>query len=80
MQTQFKKSIWDYLFYSSLIVLTIWLFLKVVGIIHIPVWLEYGVPIGTLIVSFFTVYQGLVDKLFIVTKKKSESSIVHRLR
>jgi len=61
---QMKRSIWDYLFYTSLLVITIWLILKVIGIIQTPVWLEYGVPIGSAVITFLTFYQGLIDKLF----------------
>ena len=59
-----KRSVWDYLFYASLLILLIWLILKVTGVIRTPVWLEYGVPIATVIMTFFTFYQGLLDKIF----------------
>lgn len=57
-----QKTIWDYLFYFSMSVLTVWLILKVAGIINTPVWLEYGVPIGSFIVGFVTFFQSLSDK------------------
>lgn len=67
MQEKLKKSVWDYLFYASIGVLTIWLILKVTGIINTPVWLEYGVPLGAFIVSFLTFHQGFMDKIFLLT-------------
>lgn len=79
MQTQFKKSVCDYLFYTSLIIMSIWLFLKVVGIINTPVWLEYRIPIGMFIFGFFTFYQSLIDKIFILSLNdaKLEEHILH---
>jgi len=62
IEPHMKRPIWDYLFYASMSVLTIWLILKVVGIIKTPVWLEYGVPIGSAIVSFATLFQSINNK------------------
>lgn len=73
-----KRPIWDYLFYISLLVLTIWLILKVTGVIQTPLWLEYGVPIGSAIITAATLFQGLNDKL---TKMQSSiSSMQMQLR
>lgn len=56
------RSIWDYLFYASMAVLMLWLILKVTGIINTPVWLEYGVPIGSAILGLVTLFQSFNDK------------------
>jgi hypothetical protein len=58
-----KLNIYDYLFYLSLLVITIWLILKSVGIIQTPFWLEYGVPVGGFVVATLTLYQNLLDKI-----------------
>jgi hypothetical protein len=41
---QQKVSIWQILFYFSMFILTVWLILKVTGVIQTPLWLEYGIP------------------------------------
>lgn len=72
-----RKTIWDYLFYASMAILTLWLILKSAGIIKTPFWLEYGVPIGTLILGFLTFYQSLNDK--ILTLSVSDARLEERL-
>jgi len=61
-----RRSVWDYLFYACMLILTIWLILKVIGVIQTPVWLEYGLPIGTGILGFLMFYQSLVDKILVI--------------
>ena len=61
--TQRELNIWDYLFYFSLLVLTLWLMLKSLGIIQTPFWLEYGVPMLSLIITLLTFYQNILDKI-----------------
>ncbi len=58
-----KLNIYDYLFYLSLIVITVWLILKSIGIIQTPFWLEYGVPVGGVVIAALTLYQNLLDKI-----------------
>ena len=48
-----KISIWQVLFYFSMAVLTLWLILKLVGIIKTPLWLELGIPMASLILGIF---------------------------
>ena len=57
-----KRSIWDYLFYASMSVVLIWLVLKMTGVIQTPVWLEYGVPVGSFVVGVIMLFQSLNDK------------------
>ena len=64
-----KRPIWDYLFYLSMLILTIWLILKVVGLIKTPVWLEYGVPIGSFILGLVTLFQSINGKFDDVFKE-----------
>ena len=54
---------WQILFYFSLSVLTLWLILKVAGVIQTPVWLEYGVPIASLILVALAQYQHIIETL-----------------
>ena len=63
-----KVNYWELGFYASLIALTIWLILKVIGVIQTPVWLEYGIPIGSLIIGFLTFYQNIINAIHEVTK------------
>ena len=62
IEPQMKRPIWDYLFYLSMLILTIWLILKVIGVIKTPVWLEYGIPIGSFIIGMVTFFQSINDK------------------
>lgn len=71
-----KTSIWQILFYSSLIVLTIWLIRRLSGIVQTPLWFEQGIPVATLIISILSLYQnlardfvGLRKDFFILEKK-----------
>ncbi len=61
-ETSSKRPIWDYLFYFSMFVLTVWLILKVAGVIKTPVWLEYGIPIGSFILGLVTFFQSINNK------------------
>lgn len=74
-----KRPIWDYLFYLSLLILTVWLILKVTGVINTPVWLEYGVPIGSFILTFLTMFQSWNNRFseLIVQVARVESTVVH---
>lgn len=54
-------SVWQIMFYVSWTVLSIWLILKVTGIIQTPIWLEYGVPIGSLIIGVFGLYHNIME-------------------
>ena len=63
LMTNRKLNIWDYLFYLSLIVLTIWLILKSIGVINTPFWLEYGVPIVTIVITSLTFYKNILDSI-----------------
>jgi hypothetical protein len=68
-----KKSVWDYLFYFSMLVVTFWLILKIAGVIKTPFWLEYGVPIGSFIVGLLTFFQSLNRKFDDVNKRFEET-------
>ena len=37
--------------------------MKVAGIINTPVWLEYGVPIASLITGIFALYHDVMDSI-----------------
>lgn len=62
-----KEVFWRYTFYGSLIVLTIWLILKSLGVFNTPFWLEYGVPIASIIVGFLAMYQNLLQTMAKIT-------------
>ncbi len=44
-------------------IIMVWLILKMTGVIKTPIWLEYGVPIGSFVIGFLVFYQSLFDKL-----------------
>ena len=46
-----------------MLVLTIWLILKVTGIIQTPLWLELGVPVASLIIGIFSLYTNLIESM-----------------
>ena len=58
-----KRPVWDYLFYLSILVLIIWLILKVAGLINSPVWLEYGIPMGSFILALVMFFQSIAEKM-----------------
>jgi hypothetical protein len=58
-----KVSPWQIVFYVSLSVLSLWLILKVTGIIQTPTWLEYGVPIASLIFAIPAHHQHIIETL-----------------
>lgn len=62
IQPKIERSIWDYLFYFFLSILTLWLILKVIGVIQTPIWLEYGVSIGSAIGAIAAFFQGINKK------------------
>ena len=51
------------MFYASLGVLLLWLILKSVGVIHTPFWLEYGIPIASVIFGALSVYKSILDSV-----------------
>lgn len=76
-----QHDIWEYLFYGSMIVLTLWLILKLTGIIQTPVWLEHGIPIAGVILGVFPCYQHLLKTLMhLVVKVDRLESDVHVLK
>lgn len=54
-------SIWQIMFYVSWTVLTLWLILKIAGVIKTPFWLEYGVPVGSIIIGVFGIYHNFMQ-------------------
>lgn len=58
-----ENRFWDIIFYTSLLVLTIWVILKSIGVIHTPTWLEYGVPFTGLIFTALSFYQKIIEKV-----------------
>lgn len=61
METKF--SIWRGIFYGSLTTIMIWLLLKIVGIIQTPIWLEYGVPIGSAVFAMLSFHKDLLENI-----------------
>lgn len=60
---------WKALFYLSLGTVTLWLILKLSGIIHTPVWLEFGVPIAGIIIGIFSMYKTIIDGIHNIALK-----------
>ena len=56
-------SIWQWLFYVSWAILSLWLILKVTGVIKTPIWLEYGVPIGSFILGVLGLYKNIIENI-----------------
>lgn len=42
------RSIWDYLAWIILFLITIWIILKITGIIQTPIWLQYSPLLGVI--------------------------------
>lgn len=58
-----KYSKWQILFYVSWTVVAIWLVLKVIGVIQTPIWLEYGIPMGGLLLGAWGIYHNLMENI-----------------
>ena len=56
-------SFWQVLFYFSWSVLAIWLVLKVMGFIKTPIWLEYGIPIGSFMLGVLAIYKNVLEDI-----------------
>ncbi len=63
LQIKNRISFWQIVFYISISILTLWLILKVTGVIGTPLWLELGVPIASAIASVFAIYQNILEKI-----------------
>lgn len=74
-----KRPLSEYLFYAGLGVLTLWLILKVTGVIQTPVWLEYGVPIGSGILAAFNLLRTLMKEMSAVRSDvaRVDSKVTH---
>ena len=57
--TDRKQIFWKTVFYFSQGILAVWLILKSLGIIQTPFWLEYGVPVAGIIMTFFGFYHSM---------------------
>ena len=60
---QRKFLFWNTLFYISWSVLALWLILKVTGVINTPIWLEYGVPIASLLIGVLALHSNIFDSI-----------------
>ena len=58
-----KFSFWQIVFYISMATVTLWLILKLLGVIKTPLWLEYDVPIGGLIVGALGLYYNILQSI-----------------
>lgn len=58
-----KFLFWHIVFYFSIAVLTIWLILKMAGVIQTPFWLQYGIPIASVIVGSCALYQNMFSSI-----------------
>ncbi len=58
-----KFLFWHIVFYFSIAVLTTWLILKMIGIIQTPFWLQYGIPIASVIVGVCALYQNMFSSI-----------------
>ncbi len=67
-----KISPWQILFYLSLSVFTLWFILKVTGVIQTPFWLEYGVPLITIVLTILSQYQHIMERMSMQYHQLSE--------
>lgn len=58
-----QRPVWDYLFYLSMLIVLLWIFLKSVGIIKTPFWLEYGLPIASFVIGVLMLFHSISDKM-----------------
>ncbi len=70
-----KISAWDIIFFMSMGVLTLWLILKLTGVIQTPLWLEVGIPVATMIVGFGSLYTNLLEKVNRIAVDTAETRI-----
>ncbi len=59
----YKLNFWDYVFYTSMSIVLLWIVLKSVGIIHTPFWLQYGLPASSFVIGVFALYYNLVKSI-----------------
>ena len=64
-----KRNFWDYLAWICLAGITIWVILKILGIINTPIWLEYAPIYGAIYLAGWN-----VNKLERATKDIKENS------
>lgn len=58
-----EVAFWEMVFYASWSVLTIWFILKMAGFINTPKWLEFGVPVASLIIGILGLFKNLMDSI-----------------
>ena len=58
-----RISVWEIVFYLSLLSILIWLILKLTGVINTPPILEYGYPVFSGLLAFFAMYQGISNRI-----------------
>ncbi len=58
-----KYLFWHIVFYFSLFIISVWVILKSVGIIQTPFWLEYGVPMGGLVLGLLAFHNNIFSAL-----------------
>jgi len=68
-ETSIKRSVWDWVFYASLGILTVWLIFKVTGVIQTPLIIEYGIPIASLILILFSFFEKFVEWFTTLSKE-----------
>lgn len=64
-----KLNFWDYLFYTSMSVVMLWVILKSIGVIQTPFWLQYGLPVGGFVLGVFALYYNLLNNIMNINVK-----------
>ncbi len=54
---------WRIMFYVSWGTVALWVLLKSIGVIKTPFWLEFGVPAAGVVISVFSLFTNLNDKI-----------------
>ncbi len=70
-----QRNFWDYLAWICLAGITIWLILKVLGIINTPLWLEYSPIFGAVYLAGWNMNK-LERSIEDIKELKSEISIM----
>ena len=58
-----RISVWEIVFYLSLLSILIWLILKLTGVINTPPILDYGYLVFSGLLAFFAMHQGISNHI-----------------
>ena len=62
-----RELFWRIVFYISWGTLALWVFLKSVGIIKTPFWLEFSLPAAGVVIGIFSLYHNIMENIVKLT-------------